>query len=362
MSEKNYKNFVQEYCQSHKIPVPIYFSWNEGSPHAPRWKSVATISTPPYKIYSGGFFSKKVESEISCAQNVYDYIMSNDKYVINPSDISVKSPIMESFNLFMNSDSSKSQPKQTTHITPDAFLISESNENTICIEADKVDVAPNPTPKPVPKPAPKPTPKSHATRSTPIAYSPSTPTQKPYATRSAPIIYPPRTPPLLLDPMELDKFNPKSLAHKNQSDSPVLSYFDKIVLIDLENSPSSSYLPPPNVIVIGFHTSIHHSIGLYKLWTRCESFDLKDEVMRMKNEPVRLLYLISGGINDLVDHYMTSYSYPVVSFIKEVEFKGEVIIVSRDHAAFCTEKCISIMMKSFNINVPIRNIGKTSEI
>lgn len=87
----------------------------------------------------------------------------------------------------------------------------------------------------------------------------------------------------------------------------------------------------------------------YSKWHKCKSDNILKELQDSQNN--RLLYLIEGGVSDLVDHFMTLLIYPVINYIKQIEILPTIIIVSGDHAAWCTKTCLEKVLKWHNIQV-----------
>ncbi|AGF85506.1 double-stranded RNA binding motif-containing protein [Moumouvirus goulette] len=122
-----------------------------------------------------------------------------------------------------------------------------------------------------------------------------------------------------------------------------------IYLLDLENRPMHELKTNPNCIYIGFLNTIHHSVPKYNKWYRCQSDIITKELKDGQNN--KLLFLIEGGVSDLVDHLMTLLIYPVVNYIKQLEIPPSIYIVSGDHAAWCTKTCLEKVLKWHDIKV-----------
>nr|AEX63025.1 hypothetical protein mv_R823 [Moumouvirus Monve] len=105
----------------------------------------------------------------------------------------------------------------------------------------------------------------------------------------------------------------------------------------------------PNCIYVGFLNTIHHSVPKYNKWYRCKSDNISKELQDGQNN--KLLFLIEGGVSDLVDHFMTLLIYPVINYIKQLEIAPTIIIVSGDHAAWCTKTCLEKVLKWHEIQV-----------
>ena len=135
-----------------------------------------------------------------------------------------------------------------------------------------------------------------------------------------------------------------------------------VVLIDLENKPTFKYNLTSDCLYIGFHNSIHHSLSKYTNWHICTTSNINDEIIKSNSN--QLLYLIEGGVPDLVDHFMTMFTYPLIFYLESNNLIQTIYIISGDHAGFCTKACIE---KAFewnkNLNkIPIKNIGSILHI
>ncbi|AVL94643.1 double-stranded RNA binding motif protein [Moumouvirus australiensis] len=142
---------------------------------------------------------------------------------------------------------------------------------------------------------------------------------------------------------KINNVNENSTKIKNTKDSI------NIYLLDLENRPMPELKTDSNSIYLGFLNTIHHSVPKYSKWHKCKSDNILKELQDSQNN--RLLYLIEGGVSDLVDHFMTLLIYPVINYIKQIEILPTIIIVSGDHAAWCTKTCLEKVLKWHNIQV-----------
>ena len=131
----------------------------------------------------------------------------------------------------------------------------------------------------------------------------------------------------------------------------------KLYIIDLENKPCFNKEPESNQIYIGFNHALHHSIQKYSHWHLASTADIEAELARSKNN--KLLYLINGGVSNLVDHFMTMFVWPITVFVSKnpVEI---IYIVSGDMASFCTKICLEKAIEFSgvdDIGVQIENIS-----
>ena len=142
--------------------------------------------------------------------------------------------------------------------------------------------------------------------------------------------------------------------------APTLSC-KKIYLIDLENKPVFKSVFTSDALYIGFTTSQHHSMDKYETeaWHRCGSDDFISKVG--KSITNRFIYEIDGGIADVADHLMTLFIYPLVYFLRNSYMFSDgiypqIIIVTGDHAGFCTKSCLQKCLVWHNMkNIEIKN-------
>ncbi|XP_042506814.1 double-stranded RNA-binding protein 3-like [Macadamia integrifolia] len=72
-----HKNRLQEYTQRSAIPLPIYQTINEGSPHAPRFRSTVVVDGASY--VSTDTFSQRKEAEQAVAKYALELISEKIK-------------------------------------------------------------------------------------------------------------------------------------------------------------------------------------------------------------------------------------------------------------------------------------------
>lgn len=137
--------------------------------------------------------------------------------------------------------------------------------------------------------------------------------------------------------------------------------YETIVLVDLENKPMFKSKCRPDVLFIGFHNTIHHSVPKYLTWHICQYSDICMEMA--SSESNKLLYLIEGGVTDLVDHYMTMFTYPLGTYVKKNPKVKRICILTGDHAGFCTKGCLEKVFEWMGIkDIQIKNIGSVAAI
>jgi len=104
-----------------------------------------------------------------------------------------------------------------------------------------------------------------------------------------------------------------------------------IYLCDLENIPIF-FKPKNDQLFIGFLSNNHHSIKEYKNW-----------VIGVDNLIVGQSYinlLPTNGLKDMVDHYISAFTYPISCWIINNSIDLPIYIVSRDKAAWCSKLCL----------------------
>lgn len=111
-----------------------------------------------------------------------------------------------------------------------------------------------------------------------------------------------------------------------------------IYLIDLDNIPLFNQKLDSNNIYIGFNNSLHHSIPKYTDWYTCSSINIDKEISDSKNN--KLLYTIEGGVKDLIDHFMSMFTYPLSMYLQMNKSIQTVNIVSGDNSGFCSKICL----------------------
>lgn len=134
---------------------------------------------------------------------------------------------------------------------------------------------------------------------------------------------------------------------------PVNDPFNKIYLIDLENKPQLSAQFEDDSLYIGFIGSLHHSVSKYANWHTCNSDNIEHEVLHSNNN--KLLYLIDGGTKNLVDHFITSFIYPLIYYTSSKHIKITITIVTGDNAGWCTRSCLEKIVSWRKINNIIVN-------
>jgi hypothetical protein len=73
----NPKNILQQYCQKHKLPVPIYKTKSKGHQHKLLWK--ARVILFDGSAINGSYTSTKVHAEMIAAENALKYIVKSNK-------------------------------------------------------------------------------------------------------------------------------------------------------------------------------------------------------------------------------------------------------------------------------------------
>lgn len=91
---ENFKGLLQEYCQQHNLPVPLYSTLREGEDHIPSFISTVHIGS---MIIPGEKRSKKKDSEQSAAEKAIASFSKKSKTLIIDVD---KFPINNEFSNF----------------------------------------------------------------------------------------------------------------------------------------------------------------------------------------------------------------------------------------------------------------------
>lgn len=128
---------------------------------------------------------------------------------------------------------------------------------------------------------------------------------------------------------------------------PTKSQIETVILIDLENIPwDKSNEIPPKTLILGFHNTNHHSIGKYDEW---EVLSQPKEIETRKTD--LLLFKIEGGYADLVDHFLTSFTFYLAEYIKSTGQNPRIFVLSKDKAAYCSESCLKYFCPSLKTRV-----------
>ena len=292
----NSKNELQEYCQKRKMSTPKYATRSIGPPHKLMWEADICIPGTTLTAKTECIYDKKINAEQASAKIVLDKIKIKSKDSKSENNSLNKKELSRKNLSTLDTKSNQYHFDNTSNIDQ-SFHFFPSNESEFFSDSGSLDEIINKTISTLKK--------EHS------------------------------------DKIESHKFKYKSIA-----------------LIDLENVPTFKSKIRSDILCIGFHNSVHHSIPNYKSWHKCNGFNIANQLVCNK-----LLFLIEGGVPDLVDHFVSAFTYPLVSFIKEVNFNGTVYIVSRDHAGFCTKECLARIMEWEKIStVKIRNVGSIESI
>lgn len=116
---------------------------------------------------------------------------------------------------------------------------------------------------------------------------------------------------------------------------------NEICIIDLESVPYFNTQPKNNQLLIGFIEELHATYNKYNKWNG-------------------YIVAINSGHNDCVDHLLSSYCYPLILWLEQVNYRQieTIAIVSRDKAGRCTIDCLKHFLAMRNImikNIIIRN-------
>lgn len=286
------KNLLQEYCQKRKLAMPIYVSNSTGPKHKLQWKARVTIIMNDKLIVAktGDLYNSKVMAEKYAARTLLNMI--REKKIEN-SDRGIRtvSPdLSDSDDPILSDELSDFKESKT-----DESITSPEDQDVLysdrSIDSD--------------------------------SYNPTTTNE--------------------FDTHLMDSFGiPMDPILMDYSVS-FAGIFNEICIIDLENKPCFKEKLKPFILYIGFINSIHNSVSKYNDWYECRSDNISKEVMESKNN--KLLYLIDGGTPDLVDHFMTMFVYPLLTYITISNIKPVINIISGDHAGWCTRACLEKVLK-----------------
>jgi hypothetical protein len=139
--------------------------------------------------------------------------------------------------------------------------------------------------------------------------------------------------------------------------SPSSQFPSVICLIDLENKPYFAKKLANQHLWIGFIGSTHHSVPKYAGWRKCRTSDLSAEIGSPPN--YQLIYLVEGGLLNLVDHFLSFFTYPLVEYVAKLPTKPTVIkIVSGDNAGWCSRICLNRALEWKGLtDIKIKNIA-----
>ena len=317
MSEKNR---LQEYCQKHKIPMPIYKSWSVGPPHKLDWSASVTITFNSKNVNIDTIVptNSKVAAEKQAAIMMIDFIKSNKNTDTNK--ISRLSKLKETTKLSIIST------HQTSTKESDLVAKSQVERMERSDSSDSSDTSS--------------TNDNHSTDDEIIEEK------------------------LIDDNISDDDIISDDIAKDVHKYAPLIttkkiinSSINNIYLIDLENKPcfnkSKNLIFNDNSLYIGFLNSIHHSVDKYDQWHKCNTDDISLELTQSNNN--RMLYFVEGGTADLVDHFMTAFIYPITCFIKKSNTTPTIHIISGDHAGWCTRACLEKILHWNNLHLTIKN-------
>ncbi len=281
MSEKNR---LQEYCQKYDLPLPIYKCWSTGEQHKLQWSASVTLIIGKKNITANTIVpsNSKISAEKQAALMMLDHIKSkgtNSHKISNLSKLRIATEQAIA-------TSHKSLFVNKPAISKKSLSDSESSEST----------------------------NSESCGSS----NSGSETDNKYNDDNNKII------------IDISDLN---------TDNITTVYFDNIYLIDLENKPAFRCNIRNDSLYLGFINTIHHSVGKYNTWHKSSTDDIINEISTSKNN--KLLYLIDGGTTDLVDHFMTVFSYPLVRYIQKNHLiHASIYIISGDHAGWCTRACL----------------------
>ncbi|XP_077244018.1 uncharacterized protein LOC143884375 [Tasmannia lanceolata] len=125
-----HKNRLQEYAQRSAIPLPIYHTFNEGSPHAPRFRSTVIIDGATYTSSHTFQHRKAAEQDVAkfALDNISRKIKDEGCPLIAEDTVFCKS-ILNEFAVKMNVEMPKYNTTQSEGLLP-VFVSSLSFDGT----------------------------------------------------------------------------------------------------------------------------------------------------------------------------------------------------------------------------------------
>jgi hypothetical protein len=119
-----------------------------------------------------------------------------------------------------------------------------------------------------------------------------------------------------------------------------------IYLIDLENIPLlTKQTASPDQLWIGFISQTHATVDKYTDWYRSDNSPLYG----YKFGCCFLYVLDNQGRKDMMDHYITAFTYPIATYIHENKITDPVYIISKDLAAWCSKSCLEFWLADLQL-------------
>lgn len=117
-----------------------------------------------------------------------------------------------------------------------------------------------------------------------------------------------------------------------------VKHYTTIYLIDLENVPFHTREFSDDILYIGCTSSNHNAIKKYDDWYRPNDTNHHSNV----NISNKLLFIVDGKYKDLADHLLTMLSVSVVTYVKLINIRTDIHIITSDNAGRCTCKCLKM--------------------
>lgn len=120
-----------------------------------------------------------------------------------------------------------------------------------------------------------------------------------------------------------------------------------IYIFDLENMHTTE-IPNRNQIFIGFISSTHSSLNNYNKWKHITDFT--DDI---KYGYCYIIALNNFGLKDMIDHYISAYTYKIALWYNSYHSKygSNIYIISRDKSAWCNKICLELWLPKCKIEI-----------
>jgi hypothetical protein len=144
----------------------------------------------------------------------------------------------------------------------------------------------------------------------------------------------------------------KKTKKTNESNDIDIQSVKYVILGDAENIKLLDMKYNENSVVIGFACQSFHMLDKYiddKKWNIISNYIEPTKLIINKKIYKHYLFTIDDKINDLADHYLTMYASQIV--ISNIFNNATFIIVTKDHAGWCT----SSVLRKLNSKINVRN-------
>jgi len=127
-----------------------------------------------------------------------------------------------------------------------------------------------------------------------------------------------------------------------------------IYLIDLENVPLiTGQRPVADQLWIGFISQTHATVDKYGDWYRSVT-PLYKYMFGFS-----FLYILDNqGRKDMMDHYITAFTYNIAKYVCDNNITVPIYIVSKDLAAWCSKSCLQFWLQDVNMTNTVTVLSK----